>query len=378
MKLLFALLLGTLMCLGMSGCPHRSPVWSPDSKHLLLLALQGSEEVDRPAGGIWLVEPETRKASRLGDPLPRALYLAAGWLDNRAYYVLAAQDGDGEVKEGSEGIWRGEVGSEKWTRIPGPPPSSERSNRRNPVAIQVGGKAALVYTTGPESVVVVEVAGGKELLRIQTAELVGPGPRGGFLIARPDAEASGLEVVAIGSNLKTLWSKRFSELSSRIAARLGKKPMDIVINDTSTSELVGSPPGSEVGLVLVYTDVSWRDGISGYYVRFSETGDLLSANAGMALPGRPRNGAGAVWAVAPARESGGGDRAAVRSFPLKGGEGERLEIPGVKRNQIHGYSMSPSGRELGVVVGGRGVKLLLYQIDGGKVRGGPEEIEIKA
>ncbi len=374
---LVSVLLAALAALFLLGCPHRSPVWSPDAKHILLLALHGDEELEGAAGAVWMVEVGSGKARRLVDPLPRVRYLAAAWLDNNAFFVLTAREDGGALKEGSEAIWRGTVESKKWIKFPGPPPSSERTPRRNPLAIQAGGGAALVYATGPESVVVVDGEQGKELLRIKTAELVGPGPQGGFLISRPDAAASGLELAAYGSDLKQLWTKPFSELGAGIAGELGKKPVDIVFNDTSTSERLGSPPGSEVGVVLVYTDVSWREGISGYHVRLSgKDGSVLSASPGTAMPGNPQTTGGAVWAVTPLKETGGDDRSAIRTFPLDGSKGEQFEIPGVKKRSIHGYSLSPSGKEFGVVVGEKGVKLLLYKVEGDKVQGKPLEIKL--
>jgi hypothetical protein len=378
-KLMALAALFSPVALLMVGCPHRSPVWSPDSKHLLLLARSSEEPVDRPAGGIWLVDVEARKAERLPDPAPSAQYLAAAWIDERSFVALTALPGDGEIKEGSEAIWRGGLGEKGWTRVPGPEPSGERTPRRVPLVIQSGGAKALVYASGSESVVAVDLASGKEIQKLSPAELVGPGPAEGFLITRPEPETGGLELAAYGPDLKQLWARRFSALTGEIAAKLGKKPEGIVINDTSSSVRAGTPPGTEVSLTMIYTDVSWREGVSGYYVTLSgKDGSFRSVAAATALPGRPGQAGGAAWAITPAAERGS-DTAVIRSFPLGGaGEEARVELKGTKKAAVYGYSLSPSGKEFAAVIAGAKVKILLFPIEGSKINGRPAEIEIGA
>ncbi len=383
-----AFLLGLLAV----GCPHRSPIWSPDGRHLLILAGSSDEEVDRPAGALWLLETGAAKPQRIEAPAPRprsgqaleVKFLGAAWIDADSFVVLAAQMAGGEVKEGSETIWRRSISKKEWTEVVGPAPSADRTPRRQPVAIQAAGQAVLVYTTGNEAVVAVSFDGGKELLRLEPAELVGPGPADGFLITRPETETGGLEVVAMGPDLKPLWSKRFSELSREIASRTGKKSIDIVINDTSTSVRMGSPAGSEVGVTLVYTDVSWREGVLGYFVRLSgKDGALLATATSRALIGRPgavSDGAagGSLWAVLPMAEPGK-DGVLVRSFALDGkGEGDQREIPGLKKAAVYGYSLGPDGKTFAAVVStGEKFKLFLFPVDGAKLAGKAAEIELR-
>lgn len=361
------------------GCPHRSPVWSPDSKHILLLARSSDEAVDKPAGAVWLVDAGSRGIQRLKDPLPGARYLAAAWIDEQDFVVFTALMADGEVKEGSEAIWRGRVGGGDWVKVPGPAPSAERTPRRLPLVVSAKEGKALVYSTGNESVAVVGASDGKVLLKLEPGELVGPGPGDGFLIIRPEGETGGLELVAIGPELKPLWTKRFSELAKEISAQTGKKPSEIVINDTSTSARLGTPSGSEAAVVFVYTDVSWREGISGYYVRFDgKDGKVLAAASATALPGRPGEAAGLAWAITPSAERGS-DTAVIRSFTIgKDGETSRMELPGLKKGSIYGYSLSPDGKGFAAVVGGQTVKLLLYPIEGRKIAAKPIEIELGA
>jgi len=365
------------LALLMVGCPHRSPLWSPDSKHILLLARSGDEQVDRPAGGLWLVDVESQKTARLPEPSAGAHYLAAAWIDERSFVVFTALMDQGDVKEGSEAMWRGAVGSKEWKQVAGPKPSSERSPRRNPVVLKTEKQQLVVYPTGSETVAAVDLADGKVISKIEPAELIGPGPAGGCFVYRPEAETGGLELVAVGADLKPLWTKKFSALSREIGEKTGKKPAEIVINDTSTSARLGTPLGSEAAVTFVYTDVSWRDGVSGYYVRFNgKDGKVLSATSATGIWGRPGEAGGAAWAITPAAERG--DAVVIRSVPVSGGDGVRIELPGQKKSSVYGYALSPTGKTFGAVFGGAKVKLVLYPVEGQRVSGKPVEIEIGA
>ncbi len=390
-RAVFTVSIAILVCILTAGCPHRSPIWSPDGRRILLLAGSGDEDVDRPAGGLWLLEVGAAKPERIDPPAPRRpsgvdlaiKFLGAAWIDADSFVVLAAAMAGGEVKEGSETIWRRNIAKREWTAVAGPAPSADRTPRRQPVVILSRGRPVLVYATGNEAVAAVSLTDGKEMLRMEPAELVGPGPSDGFLVTRTANETGGLEVAAVGSDLKPLWSRPFSELSREIAARTGKKADEIVLNDTSTSVRMGRPTGSEVGVTLVFTDVSWREGVLGYFVRLSgKDGALLATATARGLIGRPGavsegEAGGSVWAVLPPAESGK-EGVFIRSLALDGkGKGEQHEIPGLKKTSVYGYSLSPDGKTFAAIVStGERFKLYLFPVGGSKLTGKPNEIEL--
>ena len=196
---------------------------------------------------------------------------------------------DEEAVEGSEALWTVRADTLEWSAYGGPPPSVERVTRRLPVAIakEPGGPAAaLVYPVGDDAVAVVSRSGGKVLARLEPAELVGPGPGGGFLIYRVDQATGENVLVAYGSDLKARWQRGFADLSADIAGRLGKKTSDIVFNDTNIS--ASHPSGRTVAVQLIFTDVNWKDGVSGYCAILDATnGELKSVAHATCLPGLP-------------------------------------------------------------------------------------------
>jgi hypothetical protein len=136
---------------------------------------------------------------------------------------------------------------------------------------------------------------------------VEPGPRGGFIVARPEPEnASNIEIVAFGKDLKEVWRKKYTALQNEIAAKLGKPPGDVAFNDTSTSHLPPTGEPAWVGITLVFSDVGWKEGIPDYYVRLdAASAATLSAVHGIGLSGKPAGGEKSILAVlAPDAKAG--------------------------------------------------------------------------
>ena len=360
----------TLVCclalLASTGCPHRSPVWSPDGGRIILLTGSKGEAVDKAASQLWLVSVESGKAKRLQAPEKGVRYLAAAWLDDESFVVFTGKWDDGYVEAESEKTWKVTKDGAHWEALSLPQPTESRAMLRLAVVVGTGTERALVYPSGDEAVVVTDPAAGKERSRIEPAELVGPGPQGGFLITRPEpGDTGGTELVAYDNLLKPLWSRKFSQLRDEIAGKLEKQPVEIVFNDTSTSHRpLGAADGSWVGVTLVFTDVGWRDGISGYYVQLeAASGKVIAAIHGVGLSGRPASSGGAAWAVAapdskrglPARLQALGVRAAneVASNPLKG----------ITKDDVHGYALGPQGQEFAISLTAETPVLELYSKD---------------
>ncbi len=382
------------------GCPHRTPVWSPDGRKVLLLGGADREAIDKPASKLWLVELPDGKEK--GGAKPAALkppegggtlrYLAAAWMDLQSFAVLTVGWENGEPVDGSEAVWKVSENGRAWSRLSGPPPSAERTPRRNPVVVPAGGGKALVYATGSEALAVVSLSDapgkkGGELFKLEQAEVVGPGPEGSFLVYRPEEGESGdLELAAIGGDQKKRWSRRFSDLRSEIAKALGKKPEEIIFNDVSSS--TPDPDGQTIAVNLVFTDVNWKDGVSGYLALLAaKDGALLSVSGATCLPGKPalsRLAGGGTWAWAVLPFAGKTNKSiAVGSFPIGGtpdraaeSKGLRLELKDLPKTAIQGYGLSPDRQTFAVAVNGPTTRLLLYSVSGGKIEGEALEISM--
>ncbi|MBI4585780.1 MAG: hypothetical protein HY717_17355 [Planctomycetes bacterium] len=382
------------------GCPHRTPVWSPDGRKVLLLGGADREPIDKPASKLWLVDLPEGKAKGSARPAVlkppqgggRLRYLAAAWLDLQSFAVLTVGWENGEPVDGSEAVWKVTENGQAWARLSGPPPSAERTPRRNPVVIPAGGGKALVYATGSETVAAVSLAEasgakGGELFKLEQAEVVGPGPEGSFLVYRPEEGESGdLELAAIGGDQKKRWSRRFSDLRSEIAKALGKKPEEVIFNDASSS--TPDPDGQTIAVTLVFTDVNWKDGVSGYLALLAaKDGALLSVSGATCLPGKPSlsrlaSGGYWAWAVLPFVDKSS-KNTAVGSFPigeLRGSTAEsrgvRLELKDLPKTAIQGYGLSPDRQTFAVAVNGPTTRLLLYSVSGGKIEGEALEISM--
>jgi hypothetical protein len=379
------------------GCPHRTPVWSPGGKKVLLLGGADREALDKPASRLWLIDLEAasgsagQKSMALLPPESArdCRFLAAAWIDERSFAVITARWEGGEAVDGTEMLWKVSENGAVWTRLDAPPASGERTPRRNPVVVQGKNGKVILYATASEAVTAVSLDG-KVVFKVEPAEIVGPGPQDGFLIYRPEeGETGDLELVALGSDQKKLWSRRFSELRSDIAGSLGKKPEEIVFNDASSS--VVDPEMKSVAVNLVFTDVNWKDGVSGYLaILAARDGALQSVSGATCLPGKPALTGDAksgwwAWAVLPLPDKIS-KNTAIGSFPVAGASrgsggsaaagGARIELKDLPRSAIQGYGLSPDRQTFCVAVNGATTRLLFYQVSGGTVKGEPREIQL--
>jgi hypothetical protein len=356
--LLFALSLFTL------GCPHRSPLWSPDGARIVVLAGKTGEEVDKAASQIWLVDVPGGKAQGFKAPADGLRYLAAAWIDKGSFAVVTGKWENDSVVEDSERVWVVEAEGKgiSWKGLELPRPNAERVTRRPLVAAGEGKERKLVYPSGNEAVVAVSVESNKEVFRAEPAELVGLGPGGGFIIFRPEPENTGTnELVAVGGDLKILWRVKFSKLRDGIAKKLAKQPTDIVFNDTSTSHLPFKEGEPWVGVTLIFSDVGWKDGIPAYYVRLDAgSGEVLAALRGVGLSGRPASAGGLAWAVlAPDPKAGLPVR--LQSIQLEDGKVRgTAPLENVGKEAVHGYAFDPSGRHFAVSLNGPVPALRIY------------------
>ena len=339
------------------GCPHRSPVWSPDGKKILLLGGAG-EDIDKAASKLWLVDVASGKAKRLEGPAPGSRFLAAVWIDDASFLVFTASWEGDSAGAGSEKVWRsaGEPGD--WKELKVPQPSAERLPRRLPVVIGEGKEKAVVYPSDSYLIVAASIADGKKLLALDPADLVGPGPRNGFIFTRPEPGNEGtIEIVALGGDLKEIWRKKYSDVQEGIAKKIGTKTLDVSFNDTSTSQ-VGAG-GDWVGLTLVFSDVAWREGIPGYHARLdAKTGEVLAAASGVGLSGRPGSAGDSLWAVL-APDSKTGTPVRLQLFDAKtGAPGKSAALEQVPKEAVQGYAFDPAARSFALALGGEGAPAL--------------------
>lgn len=411
-----------------SGCPHRSPLWSPDGKHLLVLAGPASEEIDSPASELWLVDVDLGSAYEIPPPEPDARFLAGVWLDAKTFLVATAHVEGDEVREGSETWWQRAVGDGRaWQRLDLPPPSGSRATKRLPVLLEASGElpSTLIYPTGWDDTVAVSLDTGKETWRGTLTEVTGPGPDAGF-IAQRENDSGGLELVSFARDFRERWSMRFSELRDALARNRGLRPVDIVFNDASTCHLPFADPetrdrsltrpakddsgeekeadeadakgervnrpspsaveernavekrstgvdpdtrqkssgedgenaaktqGDEtswVGVVLCFSDVSWHDGMRGYYVRLgADDGHVIDFAGARGLPGKPASRDGRVWGVT-APESKAGRGVSLSSYDLATGELARdIPLDDIPKSALHGYSADPLAARMALVI----------------------------
>jgi hypothetical protein len=360
------------------GCPHRSPLWSPDGRRLLVLAGSAGEEVDKPASQLWLIEVDDGKSNLLAGPEKDTRFLAAAWIDNGSFLALTGQ-WDGEaIQEKSEKLWKRSLAGKEWQRLEAPQPDEARARRRLPVVMRGAAGSLLAYPTGAEQVTVVSLASGKKLLELDPAEVVGPGPQDGFLIWRPEEGDTGAnELVAFGGDLKPLWKTRFSRIRNQIAARHGKEPIEVAFDDTSTSHL---PPAGDketdwVGITLMSSDPGWRDGIPGYYVRLAaKDGAVLGAAPALGLPGQPASAGSWAWGVtAPdAKKQIPAKLLAVDLETAK--PAKELQLSGFEKEQVHGYSLDPQGKRLALSLNGAVPRVVIYPLEALET---PRALELK-
>jgi hypothetical protein len=364
-----------VLVLHATGCPHRSPVWSPGGSRILLLGGKNGEEVDKAASTLWLADVSAGSARRLALPAAGVRYLAATWLDDAAFLAFTVKWENDSAEAGSEKAWRGTVDG-SWTELKLPPPNAERTTRRLPVVLGEGKDRAIVYHADVYTVIVARVEDGKEILKLDPADLIGPGPRGGFIVTRPEPEnASNIEIVAFGKDLKEVWRKKYSALQNEIAGKLGKPPGDVAFNDTSTSHLPPTGEPAWVGITLVFSDVGWKEGIPAYYVRLdAASAATLSAVHGIGLSGRPAGGGKSILAVlAPDAKAGLPPRLTAVSLE-DGKTAAEVRLEKLTKEAVHGYSLDPRGERLALSVNGPASALWIY--DAAKL-GPPKVIDLK-
>ena len=343
------------------GCPHRSPVWSPEGRRILLLAGEKGEGLDKAASQLWLVDAKSGDKKKLSLPEPNCRFLTATWLNNEHFVALTGKWDEDYIEPGTEKVWRSDGST--WTRMNVPAPSEARATRRLPMVVKTRGGKALVYPTRDEAIVVVALGDGKTLKTLEPAELVGPGPEGGFLVYRPEpSDTGGSEVAAFSSELELLWTRKFSALRAGIAKKLGKKPLEIVFNEASTSHLPhGGEAGDWLGITMVFSDISWREGLTAYYAQLdAKTGKILTAVAAMGTAGKPSAVSKAVWAVLAAAPK---KKLPPRLAKIDVRTGKQLEVTplaGVSQRAVHGYASSPRGDEFAVSVNGAPPSLRIY------------------
>jgi hypothetical protein len=359
-----------------TGCPHRSPVWSPDGSRLLVLGGQAGEEVDKAASSLWIADVAKKTAQALQCPEKGVRYLAAAWLDAGSFAVATGSWQGGSIAAGSEKLWRVSAAGGAWKALACPTPSESRITRQLMVPIREGSAQALVYPSGDEDLVVAELDAGKTLRKLEHTHLIGPGPKGGFLCYRPAADdETVVEVAAFGADLAELWHKKLSALRDAIAQRLGKKPVEVVMTEPSTSHLPLGGESGWVGVSIVFLDVGWKEGVPGYYLRLDEkTGDVLAATRAVGLWGRPASAAGAAWAVlAPDAKA----KLPVRVEQIRVDDGKTMAsapLEGVAREAMLGYSTDPTGKRLAISIAGSAAQVRLL---GDGLKDPPAVIDLK-
>lgn len=350
----------TLLLLLNVGCPHRSPLWSPDGKSILVLTDRGGEEVKKAASELWIVQVGDSKAQRLEAPEKDLRFLGAAWLDNERFVAVTGRWDSGYVESESEKLWLVEEGGKKWTAVAGPRPSESRITMHPPVVcLPEGGRPLVVYPAEDEAVVVVDPSTGKLSARAEPAELIGEAPSGGFLVQRPEEGDTGdTELAALDARGNLLWKRSFANLRREIAGILEKKAVEIVFNDTSTSRLVEG--GARVGLTLVFSDVSWKEGLAGYYIELTKDAKLAAVVPGRGVWGRPAAHGGRLLAVA-APQSDAELPLRIVEIELATRKTRRSTVlEGLTNKAIYGYALGPSGKRFALSVGGHQPALRIY------------------
>lgn len=349
-----------LVALGL-GCPHRSPEWSPDGQQLLVLVGREGEACDAPASSLWLINATNGEKQRVKKPPhEKCRFLAVRWIDPQKFLAFTTQWEDGQVIDEGEKIWLGD--STSWKEVKGPRPNAARVTRRLPVVLRSEKGVSIVYPTDDEILAIVSLANGKTLHEIEPAEIIGPGPQGGFLVWRPeDSDTGGIEIAAISGDAQDLWTQSFSKLRKGIATKLDKKPLDIVFNDASTSHVpAGKQPAQWVGLVVNFSDVSWPQGITGFYVQLdAKSGELLHVVQGRGVPGQPMGNDESAWCGLSGSRGQGTPK--LTRLDLKSGNPTAvLPLTGVGKNGVHGYSLSPQGNRFAVSVNGAPARITIH------------------
>ena len=386
------------------GCVHRSPVWSPDGRFVLVLGAASAEEsVDQPASRLWIVDVEKKAPRSLDAPAAGHRFLAALWLDNSSILVATGRWKDDEIVEGSEAWWRRGIASTAWKKLAIPPPSGSRVTRRQPVLLDpTPDGPTLAYATGYEDTIVVALESGSTLHTLPLTETIGPGSPGSLLVQREtDRGTTELALVeTTGENRwKDRWTVGFTALRASIAEATGTKPVAVVINDASTShrpfphtarsappkagpdsdgtrsdEPASDTPGADaspdwIGVTVHFSDVGWKNGIPGYYLRIAAAdAALLSATKATGLAGRPAGDGRHAWCVT-APDKSAGTPPTLRSFHLETHEPTTSRpLADVPKEGVHGYSLDPRGGRLALSLSVPRRELLVYEADRNPLR----------
>ncbi len=346
-----------LLVLSSVGCPHRSPIWSPDAQHVLLLTGPSKEPLDEPASQLWQVSVDGSARRQIAPPRAAQRFLGALWIDSKSFVAFTVEWEDGSAVDESESTWLRH--DEKWSPLKLPRANATRLTRRPPVRL-AGGRMA--YASGEEAITIASAADGKALKTIELAEVVGPGPSGGLLIYRVDDESGAAEIASLSPTLEETWSRKFSDLRREIATALGKKPLEITFNDTGGTHVRAEGSSPEwVGVTLSFGDASWRRGISGYYVQLDgANGRLLKCVDGRALCGQPMAANGHVFGVlAPKRSREESPR--LVSIAVDGRDVvHHRELRLESQDTLYGYSLSPDGQKFAVSLRGAPAALRIF------------------
>ncbi len=157
-----------------------------------------------------------------------------------------------------------------------------------------------------------------------------------------------------------LWTQTFSTVRAEIAKKLGKKPIEIVFNEASTSHRPhGGDAADCVGVTMAFVDVSWREGITAYYTWVeARTGKLLETVEGFGVSGKSSSARGALWAVLAAEPK---KKIPERVARIDLGPRKGLDSVPVSAGNVHGYALSPSGDRFAVSVNGAPSSLQVFQ-----------------
>jgi hypothetical protein len=383
-----------LLVIATTGCPHRSPLWSPDGRHVLVLTGMTAEPLDRPASRLFLVDVEKGAATPLLAPTSGSKFLTAVWIDATTFLVATGFESGDTVTSGSERWWKAKVGVEGWTESTLPAPSGSRVMRRPPILVSSEKRGAtLVYPEGVEDVIAVRIADAEVIYRASIAETVGALPGGAALIQREN-DLGSLELVALNSDLGERWTRRFSALREDLAKEFEVRAVDIVFNDASTTFIERSPAPSSsgtenggqgaIGVVLCFSDVSWKDGVPGYYARLdAATGRVLGSARGRGLPGAPSSLDGTAWYV-PAPDGKKTTTIQLLGVALGSSANSTTEpprsisLPVTSREGLQGYSADPSGKTIAVALPGETPELWIFEIaDPTRVGAEPRRIRLE-